>query len=341
MSDQAQGLHIHVENRIAQDLVYHVTRERMDGALERHPEIAARIAATTISYDLEGFDDAVPTADVIVLPTPVLAEWRPSLYRLAELAPRLKFCFQTGAGAEKIMPLDWLPDGAVLTNNSGAHAEKAGEFMAMAILMLNNRLPHFITRQKAHDWDESYATHVGGKTLLVVGVGNMGGAGAAAAKKLGMHVIGVRPSGAPHQAVDEMATPDRLHEMLPRADFVLCATPLTAETRGMMGRAEFALMKPTAGLISMGRGAVIDNDALVEALSEKKIDGAILDVTDPEPLPADSPMWDVPNLVITPHMSSDDAELYIPNTLDVLFENLRRLLAGEPLLNQVDAARGY
>ncbi len=341
MSDQSQGLHIHVENRIAQDLVYHVTRERMDGALERHPEVAERIATTTISYDLEGFDDAVPTADVIVLPTPVLAEWRPNLYHLAEVAPRLKFCFQTGAGAEKIMPLDWLPAGAVLTNNSGAHAEKAGEFMAMAILMLNNRLPHFITCQKAHDWDESYATHVGGKTLSVVAVSLKKNAGAAAAKRLGMHVVGVRPSGAPHQAVDEMATPDRLHEMLPRADFVLCAAPLTAETRGMMGRAEFALMRPTAGLISMGRGAVIDNDALVEALTGKKIDGAILDVTDPEPLPADSAMWDVPNLVITPHMSSDDTDRYIPYTLDVLFENLRRLLAGEPLLNKVDAARGY
>ena len=341
MSDPVQGIHIHVENRIAQDLVYHVTRERMDGALERHPEIAAQIAATTISYDLEGFDDAVPTADVIVLPTPVLDEWRPNLYRLAEVAPRLKFCFQTGAGAEKIMPLDWLPDGAVLTNNSGAHAEKAGEFMAMAILMLNNRLPHFITCQKAHDWDESYATHVGGKTLLVVGVGNMGGAGAAAAKRLGMHVIGVRPSSAPHEAVDEMATPDRLHDLLPRADFVLCAAPLTAATRGMMGHAEFALMKPTAGLISMGRGAVVDNDALADALTRKVIDGAVIDVTDPEPLPAESPMWDVPNLVITPHMSSDDTDRYIPYTLDVLFENLRRLLAGEPLLNQVDAARGY
>ncbi len=175
----------------------------------------------------------------------------------------------------------------------------------------------------------------------MVGVGGMGGAGAAAAKRLGMHVIGVRPSGAPHQAVDEMATPDRLHEMLPRADFVLCAAPLTAETRGMIGRAEFALMKPTAGLISMGRGAVVDNDALAEALTGKKIDGAVIDVTDPEPLPADSAMWDVPNLVITPHMSSDDTDRYIPNTLDVLFENLRRLLAGEPLLNQVDAARGY
>ena len=109
----------------------------------------------------------------------------------------------------------------------------------------------------------------------------------------------------------------------------------------MMGRAEFALMKPTAGLISMGRCAVVDNDALVEALTEKKIDGAVIDVTDPEPLPADSPMWDVPNLVITPHMSSDDTDRYIPYTLDVLFENLRRLLAGETLLNQVDAARGY
>ncbi len=341
MSDQVQGLHIHVENRIAQNLVYHVTRERMDGALERHPEIAARIAATTISYDLEGFDDAAPTADVIVLPTPVPPDWRPNLYSLAEAAPRLKFCFQTGAGAEKIMPLDWLPEGAVLTNNSGAHAEKAGEFMGMAILMLNNRVPHFITCQMAHVWDETFATHVGGKTLLVVGVGNMGGAGAAAAKKLGLHVIGVRPSGAPHDAVDEMATPDRLHALLPRADFVLCAAPLTAGTRGMMGRAEFALMKPTAGLISMGRGAVVDNDALVEALTEKKIDGAVIDVTDPEPLPADSPMWDVPNLVITPHMSSDDTDLYIPYTLDVLFENIRRLVAGEPLLNQVDAERGY
>lgn len=340
MSGKARPLHVHVENRREQSIVYHVTRERFDDALGRHGDIADGIEAS-IGFDLESFDDEIATTDVLVLPVPVPADWRPRLYALAETAPRLRFVFQTGAGAERLFPLDWLPPGVPMTNNSGAHAEKAREYVTMAILMLNNRIPALATAKNERRWDEAFSAAVRGKTALVVGVGHMGGAAAEAAKRLGLRVLGVRASGEPHPQVDEMVTPDRLAEVLPRADFVIATTPLTEASRGLIGARELDLLKPTAGLVNMGRAAVVDYDALAARLADGRLAGAVLDVFEPEPLPPDSALWETPNLVITPHTSSDDDALYIANTLDVLFDNLGRHLAGDQLINHVDPERGY
>ncbi len=340
MSANAKALHVHVESRGEQSFVYHVTRERFDDALGRHGDIAGRIEAS-IGFDLEGFDEAIAAADVLVLPVPVPAAWRPRLYALAETAPRLKFVFQTGAGIEKLLPLDWLPPGVPLTNNSGAHAEKAREYVTMAVLMLNNRVPAFATAKSERVWDETFSTAARGKTAVVIGVGHMGGAAAEAAQALGLRVLGVRASGEPHPAVDEMFTPDRFSEVLPRADFVIVTTPLTERTRGLVDARALDLMKRDAGLVNMGRAPVVDYHALAERLTSGRLAGAVLDVFEPEPLPRDSVLWSTPNLIITPHTSSDDDALYIANTLDVLFANLRRQLAGRKVVNRVDPVRGY
>jgi phosphoglycerate dehydrogenase-like enzyme len=156
-----------------------------------------------------------------------------------------------------------------------------------------------------------------------------------------MRVIGIRKSKRPHPDVDEMFGHADLDAVIPRADFVLVATPLTEETRGMIGRQQLSLMKPDAGLINIGRAGVVDYEALAGHLRRGELAGAVLDVFDPEPLPKDSFLWEVPNLIMTPHVSSDEADDYIPGCLDVFFENVARMRSGHPLINVFDFSRGY
>jgi phosphoglycerate dehydrogenase-like enzyme len=211
----------------------------------------------------------------------------------------------------------------------------------MAVLMLHNMMPAIVTNQRDADWNSRFSTPIAGKTALVVGVGSLGGGAAHQLKKLGIEVLGVSRHGRPHPDIDEMATTDRLDEMLARADYVFVATPATPETRNLFDRERLRRMKPGAGLINVGRAAVMDYDALVELLECGHLSGAILDVFDPEPLPKDSPLWSTPNLIVTPHVSADDGDNYVPITLDLFFNNMRRWLAGEPLRNVVDPALGY
>jgi phosphoglycerate dehydrogenase-like enzyme len=340
MTDPADPLHIHVENRRAQPAVYQATPERMAAAVARHADLGVPVTFS-VSCDLDSFDAEIGRADVLVLPTPILPDWRPRLYALKETAPRLKLVFQTGAGAERLMPLDWAPPGVPVTNNSGAHVEMAGQYVAMALLLLNNRIPVAATAKPERRWDRKFGTSLRGKTVLFVGFGSLAEAGAVHARHFGLRVLGVRRSGAAHPLCDEMAKPDGLHALLPQADFVFVTAPLTPETRGMIGTAELALMKPGAGFMNMGRAEIVDYQALDAALRAGRVAGAVLDVFNPEPLPPDSFLWGTPNLIITPHVGADDDALYIPNSLDVLFENLRSLRAGQPLRNVLDPALGY
>ena len=156
-----------------------------------------------------------------------------------------------------------------------------------------------------------------------------------------MHVLGIRKSRAPHPACDEMHGPEKLHEVLPRADFVLLNAALTAETRFLFGAREFDLMRRGAGFINMSRGGLVDPAALDSALRAGQLGGALIDVTYPEPPPKDWPYWDTPNLIITPHVLSDDIDEYVPRTLDLFFDNVRRFFNGQPLTNVVDLERQY
>jgi len=330
---RSRRLHIHVENVSTMAPVFQIRREQYAAAAARHRGLAARVR-TTIGWDLATFDEAMRTADVLV-------GWRFPREDLAGRAPRLKWIHMTGAGIEHIVPLDWLPRGAVVTTNSGVHAPKAGEFAAMAILMISNHLPALVTAQRQGRWHRIFSTPVRGKTLAIVGVGAMGGAAAARAKALGMRVLGVRRSGRPHRHVDEMFGPGELDRVLPRADVVLVTVPLTRQTRQLIGKRELDLMKPAAGLINMGRARVVDYEALAAKLTRGELSGAMLDVFDPEPLPAESPLWTTPNLLMTPHVSSDDVQSYIPRTLDLVFDNVRRHLQGRPLKNRVQPDREY
>jgi glyoxylate/hydroxypyruvate reductase A len=333
-AEAASGpVHVHVENSKRSDPVFRVTPELFAAAAARHPDVAARVTAT-FGEDLADFDRAMQTAEAMI-------GWRLPTQGLRERAPRLRWVHLKGAGVEHLQPLDWVPPGLVLTNNRGVHAPKAGEFAATAILMLNARIPELLAQQREHRWRQLFSTPVAGKTLVIVGVGAMGGAAARRARGLGLTVVGVRRSGRRHAAVHEMHPPERLDELLPRADFLLLTVPLTRATRHLIGRPQLDRLRPEAGLVNMARAGVVDYQALAEKLRAGQLAGAVLDVFDPEPLPAESFLWDTPRLVMTPHVSSDDAARYTPLTLDLFFGNLRRYLAGRPLRNRVDLQREY
>jgi phosphoglycerate dehydrogenase-like enzyme len=326
-------LRVHFKNNRAGEEIFRVTPERLAAACRRHPEIAAEIE-TLIDWDLDTFDASMSRADVLVT-------WDLPTDGLARRAPNLKCIHIIGAGVDHMAPFDWLPKGVALTNNSGVHVAKFADYAACALLMLNAAVPRLAASQRQRRWDPVFTRPIAGKTVAVVGVGAMGGVVARIAKGLGLRVLGVRRGGRPARHVDEMVTPERLLEILPRADFVVVATPLTPETEGMVGTEAIGRMKPGAGLVNVGRAPVVDHRALVAALREGRLSGAVLDVHEPEPLPPESDLWAAPNLLITPHVAADDLADYTPLTLDLVFENLRRLLAGKPLLNRVRPRLGY
>lgn len=329
-------MHIHFETRAGKPAVFYMTEP---------PILAARAragATPSISVGEDPNDLSwLPHTVGLVTSNDVLREPDFPLADLARRAPALRFIHIIGAGIEPLLPLDWLPSGVVLTNNSGVHIEKARESALMALLMLHGRLPALITQQRRHLWQPIFTPRIVDRHLLIIGVGDMGGAIASAGRALGLTITGIRRGGAPHPDVGHMAAPEALDALLPQADIVALATPLTPATQQMLDRRRLALMKPGAGIYNVGRGGLIDHVALAECLATGAIAGAILDVFDPEPLPADSPLWDVANLVVMPHVTSDDLDAYLPMTYDLVFANAISLARGETLLNCVDPRLGY
>lgn len=325
-------VHLHVENSVDVNEVFDISPERVRAALARHPEIAERVRVS-IGYGRDVLDKELETADAVFC-------WDFDRRDLRRRAPNLRWVHAHGAGVGHMMPMDWLPPGAVLTNSRGVHGQRATEYAFMAILMLNNRIPEMIANQQKALWREVFNTGIEGKTLLIVGVGHIGTGVAAWAKHAGMEVLGIRRTGKPRRNVDEMHTPGDLHALLPRADFILISAPHTETSHHMIGADELALVKAGAGLVNYSRANLVDYDALRARLESGEV-SAVLDVFDPEPLPASSPLWHTPNLIITPHCSSDDRDEYTPRTLDLVFRNMQRFIDGRPLVNRVSRKHQY
>ncbi|MDZ4735085.1 MAG: D-2-hydroxyacid dehydrogenase [Rhodospirillaceae bacterium] len=336
-------LRVHIKNNHASpdtfpntpegEAVFTITRERFDAVARDYPDVASRLDVF-IDWDTENFASSMKTADVLVT-------WDLPTENLASVAPNLRWIHIIGAGVEHLCPMGWLPASVTLVNNKGAHAAKAGEFGVMAIFMLHNRMPGIVENQKTRRWESLYSTPIAGKTVLVIGVGSIGGAVARLIKAYDVTVIGVSRHGRPTPGVDRMVATAELDSVLPLADYVFMATPLTGETRGLMDRRRLALMKPGSGIVNVGREGVMDYAALAEQLRRGHLSGAILDVFDPEPLAPESPLWQTPNLIVTPHVSADDGDSYVAITLKLFFDNMRRHLNGEPLRNVVDSKLGY
>ncbi len=245
--------------------------------------------------------------------------------------------FQTmWAGSEEYAGC--LPAGALLTSSSGSNSRSVAEHMFAGLLSLCRRLPVYRDSQRAHVWrDEGKMKTLLGGTVLVAGAGHVGAEFAEMCQKFGARTVGLkRTVRGPVEGFDQVYPMDRLDELLPRADAVALVLPHSPQTAGLMDGRRLSLMKDDAILISAGRGTVLDQDALARVMKAGKLWGAMLDVTDPEPLPPDSPLWDIPNLLLTPHVAGGmRLEITRRRCVEMAQENLRRYLAGEKLVNIV------
>jgi phosphoglycerate dehydrogenase-like enzyme len=332
MRDGDREIHIHLLN--APDIAaYAIPPDRL------RRRLAEVVGGTGASLTITESADAAAVTPPMREAT-VLVGFNLPIRDIRREMARLRWIHLISAGVDHLLPMDWLPSRVVVTNSSGVHSELAGEYAAGALLMLNIGVPRHATNQRVGHWDQVFNSPIRGKTAVLIGVGAIGGAAARHARRLGLTVLGVRRSRRRHRDVDEMFSPDALPSVLPRADFVLVTAPLTPETRGMIGAKELDLLRPGAGVINMSRAALVDYEALSRKLQNDELRGAIIDVTDPEPLPPDSPLWQVRNLFITPHISSDPVD-YVDRTMAIIADNLGRLLTGRPLRNRVGRARGY
>ena len=263
---------------------------------------------------------------------------------LARQAPRLRWIQLSSSGVVHIVEQMGLGDRPiVVTNAAGMHALPLAEFVLFAMLYFAKRMPRVLADQRRHHWERFALDTLPGKTLGIVGLGHVGGAIARLARSAGLRVVAVRrTAGAASESPDADAVypPAGLRTLLGESDYVVLIVPLTPETAGLLGKAELALMKPGAVLINIGRGQLVDEAALIESLRSGHLGGAALDVFATEPLPNASPLWDLPNVLVTPHSMStalDENEWLV----DLFSGNLRRYLAGQPLRNVFDRARGY
>ena len=226
-----------------------------------------------------------------------------------------------------------------MTNAAGATAEPIAQTLIAGLLWLARGFPHWATAQRRRSWepvwDQPPLADLGSQTLLVVGLGGIGGEVARLARALGLRVIGVRRSPArPGEPQDELYTPDALPELLPRADWLALCCPLTESTRGLIGAQAFSLLPKGARILNVSRGAVVDQDAMTRALETGLLAGAYLDVFETEPLPEDSPLWRMPNVLVTPHSASVSAG-NSDRQVAIFLRNLAHWARGDPLENQM------
>ena len=271
----------------------------------------------------------------------VLLGWQFPTNNIREIAPNLKWIDVSSAGVNHLSPFDWMKDDLILTNSSGVHSKKAGEFGLMSILMLQNQMTKIVTNQKNKEFVTLLSKPIEGFKVVVVGTGSLGGSMIKHISKLGAEVIGVNRRGKSVDGCSEVITFDKIDEVLPIADFLYLAVPETEETKGLINKERLNSLKPTCGIVNIGRQSVLDYEALRVKLEKNEIAGAILDVFSHEPIPKNSIFWDTPNLIITPHISSDSQGNYIEMVLKIFFKNLKLFIENKELINQIDRNLGY
>lgn len=262
---------------------------------------------------------------------------------LPDVAPNVRWVQATSAGIGqfvKRMGYDVRMPHTVFTTASGVHAVPLAEFCLMSILNHYRGLAFLQERQREHHWERFATTDLQGKRAGIIGLGNIGAEVARLCAAFGMQVAGVKNSPSPVLHVDHVYPPSQLHTLLQSVDVVIMIVPHTSQSEQMIGAAEFAAMRDGALFINIGRGSTVDEQALIEALQNGKLGGAALDVFMEEPLPAASPLWDMPNVLICPH-SASTSDRENERITDLFCDNLRRFLAGQPLRNVLDVKRMY
>jgi len=310
-----------------------ITKEHLDQALKNFPEIKEKVEIF-IDWDEDNFKKSMSNSDILLA-------WNFSTKNLKKVAPNLKWIHLISAGVEHLLPLDWMFDDLVLTNSSGVHAKNAGEFGLMSILMLQRHMTKIISNQKNKKFVSLFSNPIKGKTVVLVGTGALGSSMAKLVAPLGVNIIGVNKRGQMVEGCSKVITIDKIDSVLADADFLYLAVPGTPETKNLINRKRLNMLKPTCGIVNIGRQSAMDYDVLCEKLKKKEIAGAILDVFTPEPIEKNSKLWDTPNLIITPHVSSDEYGNYIKLTLDIFMKNLKLFIENKKLKNQVDKKLGY
>jgi phosphoglycerate dehydrogenase-like enzyme len=302
------------------------------GKLRGAPEIVVGDSVSALA-------EAAPRATIIFnwsAPLPVFSE-------VFRICPRLCWVHTFSAGIERSLFPELVHSPVPLTNGTGVFSASLGEFTLAAILYFAKDFRRMIRNQIAGVWEQFDIVPIEGQTVGIVGYGDIGRAVASRVKAMGMHVLAVRrhafPAGRDDYA-EEVLAPSELLETLPRSDYIAVTAPLTAETRGMLGKREFAAMKKTAVVINVGRGPVIDEKAIIAALTEGRIRGAALDVFDEEPLPAGHPFYRLENVLLSPHCA-DHTPDWFDNAMKFFLEQYDRFHRGQPLKNLVDKQLGY
>jgi len=299
-------------------------------------ERVADVVEARLVTSLEQLAQHLPEADALFI-------WgfkASSLPEVWHLARKVRWVHISAAGVNPLMFPALRESETVVTNARGVFEGAMAEYALGMMLYFAKRLDRSVANQRQHRWEFYLSDMLEGATVVIVGMGAIGRTLALKARALGMRTIGVRRSGAPDPAADIVVPVTRMREVLGEGDYVVIFTPLTDETRGQFGRAEFEAMKPGAVLVNLGRGGIVDEQAMLDALVSGRLRGAGSDVFAEEPLPADSPLWEAPNLLISPHLGGDDVDS--PRRLvDQWVENTRRFARGEPLLNPRDKVLGY
>jgi phosphoglycerate dehydrogenase-like enzyme len=261
--------------------------------------------------------------------------------------PRLRWVHATSAGAgEQVRKAGLSPEAlkrVVITTSSGVHAVPLAEFAILGLLAMAKELPRLIEDQRARAWPEVRrpVRELSGQTLFLLGLGEIGREVARLGKALGMRTVGFRRTeGPPPEWVDEVHGPQRLAELAGQADAMVVSLPMTEQTAGLVDRATIERLPASCIFVNIGRGGVVDEPALIDALRDRRIAGAVLDVFATEPLPADSPLWTLPNVLVTPHAAALSAREN-ERIADLFTDNLRRYLDGRPLRNVVEPGLYY
>ena len=313
--------------------VFTIKNSHFEKVFEKFPEIKKEVEIF-IDWDEDNFNSSMSNSDILLT-------WNFPTSNLKKVSPNLKWIHCISAGIEHLLPLDWMFEGLILTNNSGVHSKKAGEYGLMSVLMLHNHIPKIVSNQKNKKFVSLFSTPIAGKTIVVVGTGNLGGAMIRLLAPLGPKIIGVNRKGEAVDGCSKVIAVDKIDGILPEADILYLAIPETSGTKNLISPKRLDLLKPSCGIVNIGRQSTMDYDALCEKLKTNKIAGAILDVFAPEPIEQNSKLWQIPNLIITPHVSADDGESYVRLTLDLFIKNLQLFISNKKLVNQIDKDFGY
>jgi phosphoglycerate dehydrogenase-like enzyme len=293
-----------------------------------------------VGNSAEAFEGVAAGANAIL-------SWSASVSLLREVFPKcphVQWIHTRAAGVDGILFPELIQSSVTLTNGTGTFSPSLGEFVLAAILYFAKDLRRMVRNRAAGVWEPFDVMAISGQTLGIIGYGDIGHAVASRVRPMGMKVIAIKRHVSPlpneDELIEQIYSPDHRLEMLPRCDYVVAAAPLTSETRGMIGEPEIAALKPSAVVINVGRGPVIDEEALVSALSDGRIKGAALDVFNREPLPKDHPFYRLENVLLSPHCA-DHTHDWLDKAMQLFIAEFERFRKGQPLMNVVDKKLGY